>query len=641
MVNLTIDGKQIQVPEGTTVLKAAQSAGIEIPTLCDHPELTPYGGCRLCVVEIEGARTLQTSCTLPVNEKMVVKTSTDKVRSARKFLLTMIFSDRNHFCPFCQTSGGDCELQNAAYDEDMTHWPIQPNWESYDVDASGEFFVLDNNRCILCRRCVRACAEMSGNFTLGFEERGAKSNLIADFGTPLGESTCVSCGSCVQVCPTGALIDRWSAYRGKDTQVDHNETICVGCSIGCGIDVLTRDNQLIRIEGNWEAPVNRGVLCKTGRFTPMADNRERLATPLIRKDGKLKVTTWDSAIAAASDQIKPLVGMKVDGLAALASTRLSAEALYSFKGLFADNIGSETVTSLEEGNATRYASTVAQTLGKPFECDLQQIEEADCILILGADLVSDHEVAGFFVKRTAAKETTLIVIDSVENQLSERANLSLTVDNGKIGDTISELSNILLKNDFANKEDTLSAIASLISSSENPVLVYGNTIPDTAAKSLVELAKIIGAENNDKFNMISMKGNANSVAASQYSLDAPFALGNNQVVYVALGDEKPSEQLIQKLEKAPYLIVQASYHSKLTAMADVVLPVQNWLEQDGTYINAEGKIQQAIHSLEPTSDVRSNDAVFQEFAKSLGFTVASDTSWKSGLLDRTSMVSIA
>lgn len=192
MVNITLDGKQIEVAEGTTVLKAARSANIEIPTLCDHPQLTPYGGCRLCLVEVEGMRTLQPSCTLPVMNNMVVHTDTPKTRDARKFILNMLFSERNHFCPYCQVSGGDCELQNAAYHEGMTHWALQPNWKPYPVDASHPYIIMEPNRCILCRRCVRACGELVGNFTLGFEERGANSNLIADLGVPLGESSCIS-----------------------------------------------------------------------------------------------------------------------------------------------------------------------------------------------------------------------------------------------------------------------------------------------------------------------------------------------------------------------------------------------------------------------------------------------------------------
>ena len=266
MVQITINGKQIEVPEGTTVLRAAEMAGIDIPTLCDHKELTPYGGCRLCIVEVQGVRVPMASCTLPVNQGMVVNTETEALKKSRKFVLSMLFSERNHFCPFCQVSGGDCELQNAAYHEEMTHWPIQPGWNNFVVDTSHPYFVLDNNRCILCRRCVRACAEMAGNFTLSVAERGAKSMIVADTDVPLGESTCIKCGSCVQVCPTGAIIDRTSAYQVHDRDLTEVKSICNGCSVGCSVKIMVQDNRIVRIEGDWEGSVNHGVLCEFGRY---------------------------------------------------------------------------------------------------------------------------------------------------------------------------------------------------------------------------------------------------------------------------------------------------------------------------------------------------------------------------------------
>ena len=367
MINITIDGTKHEVPEGTTVLQACRLAGVEVPTLCDHKSLAPYGGCRLCLVEVEGARTLQPSCTLPAGNNMVDRTDTPKTKEARKFVLSLIFSERNHFCMYCQVSGGDCELQNAAYHEGMTHWPLSPNYQPYQVDASHPDFVLDQNRCILCRRCVRACGELVGNFTLGFEERGANSLLVADFGAPLGQSSCIACGTCIQVCPTGALIDRDSAYRGRETQVEHHLTTCIGCSVGCGVDVLTRDNHLVRIDGDWDAAVNAGVICKAGRFEPVNDERQRVVTPLVRKNGSLKAATWDEALEAISSQLKPLAGKKNDGVAAVASTRLPVEALSAFKQLFAGGMGSSLVTSTEEGRSTITASAVAKDLGQAFE----------------------------------------------------------------------------------------------------------------------------------------------------------------------------------------------------------------------------------------------------------------------------------
>ncbi len=248
-------------------------------------------------------------------------------------MLSMLFSERNHFCPFCQVSGGDCELQNAAYHEEMTHWPIQPGWNNFVVDTSHPYFVLDNNRCILCRRCVRACAEMAGNFTLSVAERGVKSMIVADTDVPLGESTCIKCGSCVQVCPTGAIIDRTSAYQVHDKDLTEVKSICNGCSVGCSVKIMVRDNRIVRIEGDWDGSVNHGVLCEFGRYNAANEMRKRITAPMMKKDGKLEPVSWAEALKAVQPNYAP--SSDKDGIAAIASTRLSAETLTAFKDLFA------------------------------------------------------------------------------------------------------------------------------------------------------------------------------------------------------------------------------------------------------------------------------------------------------------------
>src|SRR5215216_2136847 len=394
MVQITINGKQIEIPEGTTVLRAAEMADIYIPRLCDHKELTPYGGCRLCIVEVQGVRVPMASCTLPVNNGMVVNTETEALKKSRKFVLSLLFSERNHFCPFCQVSGGDCELQNAAYDEEMTHWPIQPGWNNFVVDALHLYFVLDNNRCILCRRCVRACAEMAGNFTLSVAERGSKSMVVADTDIPLGESTCIKCGSCVQVCPTGALIDKTTAYQAHDKDLQEIKSICIGCSVGCSIKILIRDNRIVRIEGDWDGSVNHGSLCEYGRYRSIADSRKRLSTPLLKKNGKLEPVSWNEALRAVAGKLQPLVNEK-DGVTAIASARLSAETLTAFKDLFA---GSGLVTSTEEGVSTASTFQFAAKQDS-FEGKLEVLRMADTVLCMGANIARSHMVAGFQFKR--------------------------------------------------------------------------------------------------------------------------------------------------------------------------------------------------------------------------------------------------
>jgi len=625
MYQLKIDEKEIEVPEGTTVLKAANMAGIEIPTLCDHPALEPYGGCRLCLVEIEGARTLQPACTLPVSNKMVIKTQTEKVKNARKFVLSMIFSERNHFCPYCQVSGSDCELQNAAYGEGMTHWPIQPNWQPYPVDASHPYFVLEHNRCILCRRCVRACAELVGNFTLGMEERGANTILVADLGVPLGSSSCISCGVCVQICPTGALIDRWSAYRGQEKDVNKTKSICLGCSIGCGIEVLHRDNNLIKINGDWDAEISGGVLCDAGRFIPMDDKRNRVVTPLIRKDGTLKAATWDEALTHVLDKIKPLVDKKGDGVAAIASTRLPADVLYYFKQIFTEKFDSNMVTSTEEGRYTSVLSELAEEKGA-FESKLSEIHKADTIMTIGLDLTKDHQVAGFFIKRLIPKGVKVIPVSNEASGMDAFTTHSTIINRSKDLDFIKALDAAISGLDYSTFSEKsgltsteISEMAKILKESENLVFVYGTDfdakVKKETIRALIQLAEKLNAK------LISPKGKANSLVAEQLRLNKNFELNGHQVAFVALGDEEPSQLIIKKLENVPFMVVQASYHSALTAKADVVLPVSTWLEQKGYYVSCDGQVQLSNKSLEAPVDVKSNKEVILAIADRLKMIV--------------------
>ena len=637
MVNLTIDGKNIEIKEGTTVLNAARAAGIEIPTLCDHPQLTPYGGCRLCLVEVEGARTLQPSCTLPVNNEMKVHTDTEKVRQARKFVLSMIFSERNHFCPYCQVSGGDCELQNAAYDQDMTHWPLQPNWKPFPVDASHPFIIMENNRCILCRRCVRACGELVGNYTLGFEERGAESALVADLGLPLGESSCIGCGTCVQICPTGALIDRWSAYQGKETEVDITKTICQGCSIGCGIDVLTRDNRLVRIEGDWDAPISNGLLCEVGRFNPMEESRERILTPMISKDGSTKASTWDDALSLIKEQLKSANGKA----AAVVSTRLPVEALDAFKQV-CQAAGIEKFFSTEGSLITGPATKAASLLGKPFETKLDALHYADTYLVIGEDITKDHQVLSFFMKRRLPDGAKLVHIGKADSGFNNFANEILSVPAGKETAFLEDLKGLLANGaaveNIAGKYEldaaALAEAVSILKSAEKPAIILGSRYDFKDEVAAYNAA--LNIANGLKATFISTKGNINSLAAAQLDLDNSVDLTGVELVVLAAGDELFSQQFMSKFEKVPNMVVFSSYVSPLTASADVVLPVTNWLEQDGHFLNLDGRLLSAKAALEAPEGIFSNADAFAKLAENLDIKLS--PTWESALKANTAVV---
>lgn len=604
MINLTIDGKQLQVAEGTTVLRAAESAGINIPTLCDHPQLTPYGGCRLCLVEVEGVRTLQPSCTLPVTQNMVVRTDTEKVKEARKFVLTLIFSERNHFCMYCQVSGGDCELQNSAYAEGMTHWPLQPNYSPFTVDASNPFFVIDNNRCILCRRCVRACGELVGNYTLGIEERGANSYLVADLGNPIGESSCVSCGTCIQVCPTGAIIDRQSAYNGREKDTTKIKSICTGCSIGCGIEVLTRDNRVVRIDGDWEAKVNNGLLCQKGRFDPLANDSERVATTLIRNASGLKASTYEAGVTAAVELIKS-TEKDTSPAAALISAEASVEAMDAFVKLFKGLKNYKLGTIDGEG----YVNSIQAVKSAGKEVTLAQAALADCVIVLGSDLMDDHQVAGFMVKRNLPGGTKLIVLDGNSSRLAPFADIVLEPAAGNFGK---------LADTLASKSDD--KLTALVNYAQSISVIIGCTRKsdlDELANGLKRFAQ--SAEKAGKsFGIVTLKGKANTLYASTLGLDAHMDLKGVKTAIIFQQEEKIAQKQLQQFEMVPNLIVHSSFVSGLTARSQVVFPAATWAESEGSYINVDGTRQVLNKIINPARDVHNTVDLIHGIEKNLG-----------------------
>jgi formate dehydrogenase major subunit len=646
MISVTLDGQTIEVPAGTTVLQAAKLAGIEIPTLCDHPSLKPYGGCRLCVVEVKGFRTLQASCTLPAFDGMVVNTDSSKVKKAREFVLDLIFSERNHFCMYCQKTNGDCELQNAAYGEDMTHWSIQPAWKPFLVDASHPYFVFDHNRCILCRRCVRACSDLVGNHTLNVENRGARSLVVADTGVPMGESSCIRCGSCLQICPTGALMDRHSAYMGTVNDITRVERVCSNCSVGCSTEVHVRDNQVVRIQGIWDAPLNNGLLCEVGRFQSVEEDRERLTTPMVRKNGVLEPATWEEAIGTLGARLDGLRRQNGAGIAALASTRLPVEALYAFTELF-KSLGAGSLTSIEEDRTASLPANPA------LDGDLEALKKADLVIAIGADLYKKHQVAGFMVRRNLAQGTRMIVIDTQENQMASGASAVLQPRSGTDAALLKGLMSALIDLGAAQTDapggfeagnytlsatsqvtgvsmENLAAAARLMASAEHPIIVYGKGITQggysEVMQSVADLAQVSGAK------LLCPRGKSNSLAAQTLGLTGRFQGNGQQAVFLALGDDDTNPQLMQEIEHAPFLAVQASYRSEATDRADVILPVEMWAESEGHYINMEGRVQEARRAITAPAGVLSSLASLQQLADCLGFAL--DSQWNEKFVRR-------
>ena len=566
-VNITINGQKVLAKAGQTVLEAALNAGIDIPRLCHHPAVKPYGACRVCLVEITGQRTLHPACTFPVSEGMEVFTETPKVVEARRFVLYLLFSERNHYCMYCQMSG-DCELQALAYRYGLDYWKYPRPFTPLPVDASRTYFVMDHNRCILCRRCVRACGELVGNYTLGVRQRGANTMICADLNVPFGESTCLSCGTCLQVCPTGALMDRHSAYRGLEKDVERVKSVCAACSVGCGVELVVRQGHLLRIEGDWNAPVNKGLLCELGRFKPLFEGRNRVRTPLVRRDGALKEATWDEALDAAAK------GLKAGGAAvALASPRATNEALNAFVRTFG-RLGARL------GSLT----PVPEFLAKP-EGSLAALDEADLYVVVGVDLGKEFQVAGFAVRRGVTNRGARLVL---------------------LGDGKSDLAR------FARYRLDVSQVneaMALAQGAENPVVVYG--------AGAGEVLPRLRAALEGKARFVGLVPGTNSRGALSLGLNGARPDGA-KAAFILAADDQVDEGLLTALAGVRFLAVQASYFGPLVERADVVLPAATWAEKAGTLVNTEGRVQDLRPAAAAPAGVKTDEEILTALAARLG-----------------------
>ena len=284
MIELKIDGKTIYTEEGKSVIEAALANGIEIPHLCYHPELSISGGCRLCVVEVEGQAMPVASCGLACRNGMEVHTQSAQLSTMRRDIIDLFVSDHPLDCVICDKAGA-CSLQKYAYDYGIkeTSHTFELSRTLYQDD--NPFFIRDHQYCILCSRCVRVCSEVVGANAIEIVGRGFESHVATPFDGPMIDSSCVYCGSCVQVCPTAALMPVSRLGRGREWELDRVQSICGYCGVGCNIEYALKDGEILYANGAGDNTVNSELLCSKGRYGwDFARDRDRLTRPLVRRD---------------------------------------------------------------------------------------------------------------------------------------------------------------------------------------------------------------------------------------------------------------------------------------------------------------------------------------------------------------------
>ncbi|MCX6011581.1 MAG: formate dehydrogenase subunit alpha [Chloroflexi bacterium] len=431
-IRLTIDDQEVKARPGMTVLEAAQSAGIYIPTLCADPDLKPYGGCRLCIVEIEKLRGFPTSCTTPVTEGMVVKTNTDAVNEVRRTVVELLLSDHPSECLICHrrkrcgpfdiclrnvavtercvtcAKNEHCELQDIVDYLGITELPFKHTERSYPVDTSNPFFYRDLDKCVLCGKCVRVCEEVLGVGAVAIINRGFGSK-VATFGDkPIIDSNCVSCGECVVHCPVGALMPQVTERPTEEVA-----TTCTYCGVGCGMYLGVRDGKVMSVRGKREGTVNNGFLCVKGRFGfDFIHHEDRLKYPLIKKNGKFAEASWDEALELVATK---LGGYKPDELAVVSSAKCTNEDNY-----VAQKFARVVLKTNNVDHCARlcHAPTVVglvQSFGSgAMTNSISEFRDAGCIFAIGTNTTEAHPIIALELKRAVDNGAKLIVANPRE-----------------------------------------------------------------------------------------------------------------------------------------------------------------------------------------------------------------------------------
>jgi formate dehydrogenase major subunit len=341
---LTINHRTVSFTPGQTILEAAAAAGIRIPTLCHLRGTTPTGACRMCVVEVDGARSLIAACSTPAAPRMVVQTESTRVMSARRTVLELLLSSGDHDCLLCP-SCGDCRLQDLAFEYQVNPKRFDRPSE-FQPNEVNPMIVRDFSRCVLCGRCVQACNEVQVNRAISFGYRGKRAKIVAAGDRPLKESDCVFCGECVQACPTGALTEAkarttWRPWKEKQ----RIRTTCPYCGVGCQQWLHVQEGKIVKVTGVLGAEPNKGRLCVKGRFGyDFIYSPERLKTPLIKEDGEFREASWDEALDLVVSRFKQIAAESgPDALAGVSCARSINEDSYNMQKLFRAVIGTNNI----------------------------------------------------------------------------------------------------------------------------------------------------------------------------------------------------------------------------------------------------------------------------------------------------------
>lgn len=439
LVKVSIDGREVMVPKGTLITEAAKQVGVEIPVFCYHEKMHPVGACRLCLVEIEKVPRLQTACTTPVTDGMVVRTNTSAVEKARKGVLEFLLCNHPLDCPVCD-KGGECPLQDTTFKHgsDRSRFVEEKRHYVKPIRLS-PLIVLDRERCIMCTRCVRFQREVAGDESLTLLERGARSEVGVAPGRTFDSQFS---GNTIELCPVGALTSAKFRFRARAWELMKVPSLCSQCSVGCNIDVESRDGEVMRLTSRENTDVDDGWLCNRGRFTYEHVNAPlRLTSPMVRKSGKLVPVSWEEAVDTVFRRLRQL-RLTVGGerLGGIISAGATNEEMYLFQKLFRTLLQSNNVDHGIHGDYSLPELGIDASSG-----GLAGLESAEVIFVAGGDVYEQQPVLALRIRKAVLKKgAKLVMVASKENPLAKLSAPWLKVAEGSEPAVLNGILRVLL-----------------------------------------------------------------------------------------------------------------------------------------------------------------------------------------------------
>jgi formate dehydrogenase major subunit len=626
-ITLVIDGIECAAAKGDTILQVARKHDIYIPTLCWMEGLTPIGSCRMCVVEVEGNTKLLTACTTPAENGMTVHTKTDTLKKYRLQILELLFAGRNHFCMFCSQTG-DCELQRLAIEHGMDNVRYPFLYEPFHNDASDPNIQMDHNRCILCLRCIRVCAEKVGAHTLDLEKRGWGTNITADLGKMLGESdTCVSCGACAQVCPTGTITLRDFVYRGRRNDCDDQvESICPLCSMGCRIKAYVRTGSVARVEGLSGDSPDGGQLCHKGRWgLPKSTEQERLTVPMIRTGSSFREADWDEALELIASKMSPAAEAGRAG--ALLSELSTDEELSVVSSFFRDTMKMEKVDgfygNLLRGFVKGFQPFADQGI-RPFT-GAHNILESDAIVVIGANPQEEAPVAASYIRvSTIIERAKLINFSTGKNPFEGITDVDLRAAGPR------EMENLLVsireavESGNELQDPFMKETARILRDAKKPVFVIGSSMAEhpVLVTGALNLAVASKAFFSDGLGVVPMLRGGNCLGALNTVIGESDWLSGSELdfLYVlSTGMVDEDKRSLEAMTRARFVVVHTPFMiHPLVNMADVLLPAPAWFERSGHYCTMEGERRRMNMIVLPKGNLKGLSVIMNELAGRLG-----------------------